>query len=283
MSKSKATSWFITGVSSGLGKALCEVLVARGDTVVGTVRKAADQAAIEALAPGLIHALLLDITDEAAIPSVIAQAEQITGGIDVLVNNAGYGLIGAIEEASSAEVRAQFDVNVFGAINVIQAILPYMRRRRAGHIINITSVSGLAAWAGSGVYTASKFALEGIGQTLAQETAQFGINVTNVEPGGLKTEFSGNSLRLTKKEIEDYRTVLGIARQVLADPAKSVPGDAKKAAQAIVTAASSEKPPMHLLLGSDAMQYVEQKQAAFNQDIANWQHLTIGIGLEPDE
>lgn len=280
MNISKTSNWLITGVSSGLGKALCEVLLARGDTVVGTVRKSADKAAIEALAPGRIHVLLLDVTDEAAIPTVVEQAEQITGGIDVLVNNAGYGLIGAIEEASSAEIRAQFDVNVFGVISVIQAMLPYMRRRRAGHIVNISSVSGLAPWAGSGIYTASKFALEGIGQTLAQETAQLGIRVTNVEPGGLKTEFSGNSLSLASHEIEDYRSVPGIARQVLADPAKSVPGDAKKAAQAIVTAVTSDNPPMHLLLGTDAMQYVEQKQAVFNQDIDNWRHLTMNIGID---
>src|ERR1700757_666004 len=169
------TNWLITGVGSGLGKALAGAALARGDRVAGTVRQVGGLAAFEALGAGRATGFLLDLTDEGAVRGVAGQAEAALGGIDVLVGNAGYGLVGAVEEASLSEIRAQFEVNVFGPIAAIQAVLPHMRRRRRGHVITITSVSGVAAWAGTGIYCGSKHALEGVTQTLSQEVAEFGV------------------------------------------------------------------------------------------------------------
>ncbi len=174
-------TWLITGVSGGLGREIALAALARGDVVVGTVRRAQAAEAFEALGG---RALVLDVTDETAVREGVAKAEAVTGKIDILVNNAGYGLVGAVEEASLDEVRAQFETNVVGPLAMLKAVLPAMRARRSGRIINITSVSGLAVWAGTGVYCASKWALEGLTQTLAAEVAELGIKVVNVAPGG---------------------------------------------------------------------------------------------------
>lgn len=179
-------NWFITGVSTGLGRSLAELLLAQGHIVVGTLRSAEAAQAFAALLPGRAHGLVMDVTDEAAVEAAVAQAEALTGGLDYVVNNAGHGFTGAIEETSLAQARALFEVNVFGPMAVIKAVLPYLRARRRGHIINITPVSGLAAWNGTALYGASKFALECIGRTLAQEVGPLGITVTNVAPGGLR-------------------------------------------------------------------------------------------------
>ena len=187
-------NWFITGVSTGLGRALAEAALTKGDTVVGTLRSADQVTAFDLFAPGRAHGVLMDVTDEEMVRDAIGRAERLTGGLDVVVNNAGRGLTGAIEETSLDEARALFEVNIFGPLAVIRAALPYLRSRKSGHIVNITSVSGLAAWAGTGIYGASKFALECIGRTLAQELEPLGIHVTNVAPGGLRTEFAGETL-----------------------------------------------------------------------------------------
>ena len=272
------TNWLITGVSGGLGKALAEAALARGDAVAGTVRKPADLAAFEALAPGRAHGLQVDVSDEAALRQAVDKAEAELGGLDVLVNNAGYGLIGAVEEASLAEIRAQFEVNVFGPIVAIQAVLPYFRARRAGHIINVTSVSGVAAWAGTGVYTGSKFALEGVTQTLAQEVAGLGIKVTNVEPGGMRTDYAGRSLTLAQNRITDYDGPAHDAQTILAGHAGHEGGDPARCAQAILKIAGAEDPPLQLLLGADAMHYATQKIAQFQAEIGRWAPLTLSTG-----
>jgi NAD(P)-dependent dehydrogenase (short-subunit alcohol dehydrogenase family) len=272
------TNWLITGVSGGLGKALAEAALARGDTVAGTVRKPADLAAFEALAPGRALGLQVDVSDEAALRQAVDKAEADLGGLDVLVNNAGYGLIGAVEEASLAEIRAQFEVNVFGPIVAIQAVLPYFRARRAGHIINVTSVSGVAAWAGTGIYTGSKFALEGVTQTLAQEVAGLGIKVTNVEPGGMRTDYAGRSLTLAQSRIADYDGPAHDAQTILTGHAGHEGGDPAKCAQAILKIAGAEDPPLQLLLGADAMHYATQKLAQFQAEIGRWAPLTMSTG-----
>ena len=202
-----ARSFLITGVSSGLGRELAKAALARGDRVAGTVRKAADAEAFAALGEGALP-LVADVADEAGLRAAVAEAEAAFGAIDVLVNNAGYGLIAAVEEASLAETRAQFEVNVFGALCAIQAVLPAMRARGSGHIVNITSVSGLAAWSGTGVYCASKFALEAIGEALAQEVGPLGIRVTNVAPGGMRTDYAGRSMTRAANLIEAYKLSL---------------------------------------------------------------------------
>jgi NAD(P)-dependent dehydrogenase (short-subunit alcohol dehydrogenase family) len=274
------TNWLITGVSGGLGKALAEAALARGDNVAGTARNASDLAAFEAQAPGRARGFLLDMADEAAVRDTVDQAEAEFGGLDILVNNAGYGLVGAVEEASLAEIRAQFEVNVFGPIIAIQAVLPHFRRRRAGHIINITSVSGVATWAGTGVYCGSKFALEGVTQTLAQEVAELGIRLTNVEPGGMRTDYAGRSLIKTQKVIADYDGLARDAQRILADHTGHEPGDPAKIAQAILEIAGMENPPLQLLLGADAMLYATRKLAQFQAEIGRWAPLTLSTAFD---
>lgn len=286
MAAPKQKSWMITGVGSGLGRALACAALARGDSVAGTVRKAEDKTAFEALAPrrapGRALGYILDVTDDAAVERVVGEIEQATGGLDILVNNAGYCLVGAIEEVSLAEIRAQFDVNVFGAVAVLKAVLPHMRRRRAGHIINITSVSGLVTWEGTGAYCASKFALEAFGQTLASETAGLGIRVTNVEPGGLRTPFNSRGLTQAKRVIEDYDSTAHASRRIIAAHAGQEPGDPDKAAQAILALADHENPPLNLLLGSDAKFYLARRAEQFRADLSKWDAATLGIGTDPE-
>jgi NAD(P)-dependent dehydrogenase (short-subunit alcohol dehydrogenase family) len=270
-------TWLITGVSGGLGREIALAALARGDVVVGTVRKADAAAAFEALGG---HALVLDVTDPAAVRDGVARAEAVTGRIDILVNNAGYGLVGAVEEASLDEVRAQFETNVIAPLAVLKAVLPAMRARRAGRIINITSVSGLAVWAGTGVYCASKWALEGLTQTLAAEVAELGIKVVNVAPGGLRTNFAGGSKTIVADKIADYDGLARDAERIMADHAGHEPGDPAKAARAILAVADAEAPPMHLLLGEDALKYAGYAAAGLQTDIDAWKDLTLSIGFD---
>jgi NAD(P)-dependent dehydrogenase (short-subunit alcohol dehydrogenase family) len=269
-------TWLITGVSGGLGREIALAALARGDLVFGTVRKTADADAFELLGG---HALVLDVTDEAAVKDGVFQAEAVAGRIDVLVNNAGYGLVGAVEEASLDEVRAQFETNVVGPLAMLKAVLPAMRARRAGRIINVTSVSGLAVWAGTGVYCASKWALEGLTQTLAAEVAELGIKVTNIAPGGLRTSFSTGSKAIVASKIADYDGLARDAERIMADHAGHEPGDPVKAAQAILTIADADAPPLHLLLGEDALKYAGYAAAGLAADIDAWKDLTLSIGF----
>lgn len=276
----ESRKWWITGVSSGLGQAIAAAALLRGDVVAGTVRREADLEAFEAQAPGRALGFMLDVTDDAASRKTASAIEERTGGVDILVNNAGYGLVGAIEEASAEEIRAQFDVNVFGSIGVIQSVLPFMRKRRRGHILNITSVSGLAPWMGTGIYGATKYALECIGQTLAEEVSPLGIKVTNIAPGGLRTDFATRSLTVCKTEIADYGPTAHLARNILSGHGGSEDGDPAKAALAVMKAVDAEEPPLHLLLGADALHYVGRKLGAFHAEIADWAPVTLSIGFE---
>lgn len=236
--------------------------LARGDEVLGTVRLEADKAAFEASAPGGAHGLILDLADAGAV------ARETFGDVDVLVNNAGYGLVGAVEEASLAEARAQFEVNVFAPLALIGAVLPAMRARRSGTIVNVTSVSGIAVWAGTGLYCASKHALEAIGESLADELAPLGVKVINIAPGGMRTDYAGRSLRKPERRIADYD--VGPAHQaeaILADHAGSEGGDPAKVAAAIVEAVVSDAPPRRLLLGADALHYARAHMDGLNADI----------------
>lgn len=273
-------TWMITGVSGGLGREIARAALERGDIVVGAMRRPEAVAAFEALAPGRAHGVVMDVTDTAAIAAAVAKAESVTGTLDVLVNNAGYGLVGAVEEASLDEVRAQFEVNVFGPLAVLKAVLPAMRARRAGRIINITSVSGLAVWAGTGVYCASKWALEGLTQTLAQEVADLGIRVVNVAPGGLRTDFATGSKVIVADKLSDYDGLARDAERIMADHAGQEPGDPAKAARAILTIADVEDPPMHLLLGEDALKYAGYAAQGLAADIEAWKTLSLSTGFD---
>jgi len=274
-------NWLITGISGGLGRALAEAALARGDTVAGAARRESDLAAFAALSPRA-HAYKVDMAAEAEVRAAVEAAERDLGGLDILVNNAGYGLVGAVEESSLGEVRHQFEVNVFGPIAAINAVLPFFRARRAGRIINITSVSGLAAWAGTGVYCASKHALEGLGLTLAQEVAPLGIRVTNVEPGGMRTDYAGRSLVVAAAKIDDYEDTARNAERILGGHAGHESGDPAKVAQAILKVADAEEPPLQLLLGADAVHYATQRMAAFQEEFGRWAPLSLSIAFDAD-
>ncbi|MDE2487525.1 MAG: SDR family NAD(P)-dependent oxidoreductase [Alphaproteobacteria bacterium] len=271
--------WLITGAGSGLGLALTKVVLAAGGQVAGLVRRPESAAEVEALAPGRARSFIADMRDAAAVRAAVEAAETALGGLDVLVNNAGYGLIGAVEEASLEEMREQFEVNVFAPVIAIQAILPHFRRRRSGHIVNVTSVSGLAAWAGTGVYCGSKHALEGIGRTLAQELAPLGIKVTNVEPGGMRTDYAGRSMRVTERRIDDYEATAHASERILAQHAGSEAGDPLRIAAAILQIVDAPDPPVQLLLGADAVRYATQSMAAFQEEFGRWAALSLSTGF----
>ena len=270
-------TWMITGVSAGLGRAIARAALDRGDRVAGTVRSPAAAQAFEALEPGRAFAFQLEVTDAAAVTRTVASIERQFGAIDVVVNNAGYGLVGAVEEASLDEVRAQFETNVIGPLAVLKAVLPAMRARRGGRVVNISSVSGLATWPGTGVYCASKFALVALTQTLAAEVAELGVRVINVAPGGLRTDFAGRSQHVVADKIADYDGLAREAERILADHAGHEPGDPAKAAAAILAVVDAEAPPNHLLLGEDALKYASLGRDALWADIAAWRHLSIAF------
>mgnify|MGYP006399120463 FL=1 len=271
-------TWFITGVSGGLGRALAQAALEAGDIVAGTVRKGPDRDAFAGLGPNA-HGYVADVTDEAAVAAAVAGAEALSAGIDILVNNAGYGLTGAVEETSLDEARAQFEANVFGPLAVLRLALPAMRARRSGHVINITSVSGLAAWSGTGIYCASKFALEGLGEALAQEVAPLGIKVTNVAPGGMRTDYAGRSLTRASDVIADYADTAHMAPKLLAEYAGQESGDPAKAAVAILKIAGADDAPLHLLLGEDALHYAMRKMGQMTTEIGDWAGLSTSIGF----
>ena len=275
-------SWFITGVSSGLGRAIAEAALEHGDLVFGTVRREADKTAFEALAAGRAVGLMLDVTHSGVLKLAIEAADQASGGLDVLVNNAGYGLLGAIEEASLEEMQAQFAVNLFAPILAAQAVLPGMRQRRSGRIINISSVSGVAPWAGTGVYTASKFALEGAMRTLAQEVSGFGVLVTNIAPGAMRTDYAGRSLITVERVIGDYDGgPAHAAAHLLTDHAGHEGGDPAKIAAAVLAVVDSPAPPLQLLVGADAIHYATREAARAQAEMGEWIALSLATGFDP--
>jgi NAD(P)-dependent dehydrogenase (short-subunit alcohol dehydrogenase family) len=266
---------FITGVSTGFGRTLSEAALAAGHRVVGTLRDEAARAAFDKLSPGKSFGKILDVTNIAAIAPLVDSIEREIGPIDVLVNNAGYGHEGLIEEASIEDMRRQFEVNVFGAVAVIQAVLPHMRKRRAGRILNITSMGGIVTFPGVGIYHGSKFALEGISETLGKEVKSLGIHVTAVAPGGFRTDWAGRSLVRAERKIADYDELFEPLRKRRQEMSGKQVGDPAKAAQAMLQLIASDNPPAHLLLGSDALNFVREKLAALESDIDGWEKVTL--------
>lgn len=271
---SNVKTLFITGVSSGFGRALAQVALNRGYRVVGTVRNAAAKTEFENLHAENAFAYELDVTHFAAIDAVIADVESQVGPIDVLVNNAGYGHEGVMEESPLDEMRRQFDVNVFGAVAMIKALLPFMRQRRQGHIINITSMGGFITMPGISYYCGSKFALEGISETLSKELAPFNIHVTAVAPGSFRTDWAGRSMVRSARSIADYDALFDPIRQAREEKSDKQLGDPLKAASAMLDVIESSNPPAHLLLGSDALALVRQKMESFSAEIDRWEALT---------
>ncbi|WP_380779253.1 oxidoreductase [Sphingomonas sp. R86520] len=272
MSNSK--TFLITGVSSGLGRAFAQGVLDAGHRVIGTVRRQEDADAFAALSLDHAHPLVLDVTDYDAIPAAVANMEARVGPIDVLVNNAGYGHEGVMEEASIDDFQRQFAANVFGPVAMTKAVLRGMRERRRGHIINVTSMGGFITMPGITSYCGSKFALEGISEALGKEVAGFGIRVTALAPGQFRTDWAGRSMDRTPRSIADYDAVMDPIRAARQAKSGNQPGDPAKAAQALLTIVASDSPPTRLFLGEDALGLVDQKLGAMKAERDEWDALS---------
>lgn len=278
-------TWFITGASRGFGLLIAKVALARGDNVVATARR--PQAIVNALDnhPQLL-ALPLDVTDEHAAVDAVELATARFGQIDVLVNNAGYGLLGAVEESSAEEVRRLYETNVFGLLNVTRAVLPVMRQQRSGHVINISSLGGYQAYYGWGVYGSTKFAVEGITEALAQELQPLGIHATVIEPGFFRTDFlDTSSLSSTALQIGDYADTVGAMRVHAAAANHQQPGNPLQLAKALMVLADMSQPPVRLPLGSDAIARIRSKNATVERELNEWMALALSTDFatsEPD-
>lgn len=266
--------FLITGVSSGFGRALAQEALAAGHTVVGTVRSADAKRDFESLSDAA-HGRVLDVTQFDRIDDVVSEIETSVGPIDVLVNNAGYGHEGVLEESPLSEMRRQFDVNVFGAVAMMKAVLPYLRARRRGHILNITSMGGHITMPGIAYYCGSKFALEGISESLGKEVKPLGIAVTAVAPGSFRTDWAGRSMTRTPRSIPDYDVIFDPIRQAREEKSGKQLGDPVKAARAMLAAIEADNPPAHLLLGSDALMLVRAKLAALDDEFRAWEATTV--------
>ncbi|WP_404420272.1 oxidoreductase [Thalassospira australica] len=270
----------ITGVSSGFGRAFATAAIAEGHHVIGTVRKQDDLAAFTALSPAQTTGIILDVTDFDAIPGAVEKIETDIGPIDVLINNAGYGHEGLLEESPLAELEAQFRVNVFGAVAMIKAVLPHMRQRRRGHILNVTSMGGFITMPGISYYCGSKFALEGINEALAKEIAGFGIHVTAIEPGSFRTDWAGRSMVRSERSISDYDALFDPIRDARQKKSGNQAGDPAKAAKAVMDILTAPNPPVHLLLGRDALGLVREKLDHLGREITTWEHLSTSTDFD---
>ncbi|MGE6759749.1 oxidoreductase [Corallococcus interemptor] len=274
MSGTRHKVFLITGVSSGFGQAFARAALDAGHTVIGTVRSEEARAAFTRHHPTRAHGVVLDVTDFEAIPSAVARAEAATGPVDVLVNNAGYGHEGTLEESPLEDLRRQFDVNVFGAVAMIKAVLPGMRQRRAGHVVNVTSMGGFITLPGISYYCGSKFALEGISESLAQEVKDFGIRVTAIAPGSFRTDWAGRSMVRAGRSIADYDALFAPIRQARQEKSGRQAGDPARAASILLKVVEAEAPPVHLLLGTDALRLVRAKLDRLAEEIAAWEDVT---------
>jgi NADP-dependent 3-hydroxy acid dehydrogenase YdfG len=281
MAKSTNTSqtgklWFITGASTGFGRLLAEEVLKAGGKVVATARMLDKVADLEKEYPQTAKALALDVTDAGQVDLAVTQAFAKFGRVDVLVNNAGYGVAGAIEEVSEAEYMPMFETNVFGLLRVTRAFLPHLRKQRSGHILNLSSIGGLIASPGLGYYSATKFAVEGISESLAAELAPLGIRVTIIEPGPFRTDFLGRSSVIAKTRIADYDATAGNMRKYFAENVGKQKGDPLRAVQAMMQVVESPNPPLRLLLGASALQRLRAKFGNWEKEIAAWEQVTIG-------
>ncbi|MEV8527389.1 oxidoreductase [Streptomyces sp. NPDC052000] len=281
MSSSDSPVWFITGCSSGLGRALAHAVLEHGWRAVVTAREASTVVDIVAGHEERALTLALDVTDAEQIAKAVDQAQVVFGRIDVLVNNAGYGYLAAIEEGEDDEVRALFDTNVFGLVNTTKAVLPGMRARRCGHIVNMSSLGGLVGFGATGYYHATKFAVEGLSESLAAEIAPLGINVTIVEPAAFRTNWSGPSMRQSAATIDDYAHTAGTRRASTLATYGHQPGDPARAAQAVIDAVTAEKPPLRLLLGKAAYDIATGKLDTLKTTFDDWREVTLSADFPP--
>jgi NAD(P)-dependent dehydrogenase (short-subunit alcohol dehydrogenase family) len=276
MSNEKSRVWFITGASTGFGRKLAEAALAKGDRVVTTARKEETVADLERQNPNHARAVRLDVTDPTQVKASVDAAIDAFGRIDVLVNNAGYGLMGAVEEVSDAQIRRQFETNLFGLLNVTRAVLPLLRQQKSGHILNVTSVGGQVSFPTFGMYHGTKYAIEGISESLAKEVAPFGIKVTIIEPGGFKTDFGTRSLARAEK-IAAYQPLYEALFKAFEG---GVFGDPARAAQAMIQAVEADEPPLRLALGADALQTIRAKLNSELEEYKRWESVTVATAFE---
>jgi NAD(P)-dependent dehydrogenase (short-subunit alcohol dehydrogenase family) len=274
------STWLITGCSTGLGRALAEAVIAAGHNAVVTARDVTKVSDLADPAPQRVLPAALDVTKPEQVAAAVQQADERFGGIDVLVNNAGYGYRAAIEEGDDAEVRALFDTHFFGTVAVIKAVLPGMRARRSGAIVNISSIGATVTPVGSGYYAAAKAAIEGMSGALRGELAPLGISVTTVEPGAFRTDFAGRSLVQSATLIDDYAATAGKRRKENDTMHGNQAGDPAKAALAIITAVESSQPPAFLLLGPDALALYRYTVDTRSVEVADWEELTSNTNFD---
>lgn len=266
--------WFITGASTGFGRLLAEEVLRRGERAIATARDAAKVADLEQKYPQQARAFALDVTSPEQIASVAEKSIAAFGQVDVVVNNAGYGVNGAIEEVSEDEFDHMFQTNIYGLIRTTRAFLPHLRQRRRGHIINFSSIGGLIGSPGWGFYNTTKFAVEGFSEALAGEMKPFGVNVTVIEPGPFRTDFLGRSGKLAARVIPGYEVSAGKARDYLKTQSGKQPGDPQKAIEAVIAVVDSPEPPLHLILGNLALTRFRNKMTQWQQEIAAWESVT---------
>jgi NAD(P)-dependent dehydrogenase (short-subunit alcohol dehydrogenase family) len=277
------SAWLITGCSTGIGREIAQAALAQGHRVAVTARHAEAVEDLVAAHPERAIACRLDVTDRAQIRAAVAATEQAFGAIDVLVNNAGYGYMAALEEGEDHEVRRLFDTNYFGVVDTLKAVLPGMRARRAGRIINMSSMTGLVANPPNVYYSSTKFALEALTEALAKEVAPFGIKVTAIEPGAFRTDWGTRSMKETATPIDDYAATVGARRERIKAFADKLPGDPAKVAAAVLRIAALDDPPLHLLLGNDVLAAFREKLAGLSASIDAWQETTKDVGFAAEK
>ncbi|GGC50632.1 oxidoreductase [Chelatococcus reniformis] len=275
-------TWLITGCSAGLGKQLAEAVAGRGDRLVATARSTDPLQTLCERYPDTVRSMSLDVTRPGDAAKAVALAESAFGGLDVLVNNAGFGLIGAIEEGEPSEYRPMFEVNVFGLIETTRAALPALRRREGARIVNLSSGAGIAGSAGSGFYDATKFAVEGLSEALAEELRPLGLKVIIVEPGPFRTEFLGRSIVTARREIAVYADTAHARRHYRETNNGRQAGDPAKAVTVMLQAIDAEHPPLHLPLGPIAHRIAERKLESFRADIAAWRDISVATDFDTD-
>jgi NAD(P)-dependent dehydrogenase (short-subunit alcohol dehydrogenase family) len=273
--------WFITGSSSGLGRALAEAVLERGDAAAATARSVEALADLAGRFGDRVRPLALDVTDPGSIRAAVQEALRTFGHVDVVVNNAGFGLLGAVEELDEAELRGQMETNFFGAFLVTQALLPYLREQGGGHVVNISSEGGMMGVAGAAAYNASKFALEGFSEALEQEARPLGIKVTIVEPGAMRTDWAGRSLQQAARRVDAYAQTAGQVRRLVPGSDGQQGGDPAKVAQAIIAAVAADEPPLRLVLGTDALEHIQAKLDRVGRDLATWDLVTRSVAFDP--
>ncbi|MDF0486741.1 oxidoreductase [Sphingomonas sp. H39-1-10] len=277
-----ARTWLITGSSRGFGRALCEAVLESGDNLLATARDPGQLQSLAARRPGQLGTAALDVTNEAQALAAVATAIRTFGGLDVLVNNAGYGNVGSVEDTSIESFREQIETNLFGTIIMTKAVIPHMRERRSGHIVQFSSVGGRLGAPGRAPYSAAKWGVEGFSEVLAQEMASIGVRVTIIEPGGFRTDFAGASTSLDSGRPE-YDAVVGKAARMQQAYDGHQPGDPSRGARAILEIVASNAPPLRLPLGSDAVAALERGDRARLEELTAWRALSISTDFPSDD